>query len=173
MTNWPNKAGMNAFYGNPDANNDGARDPTWQAANLTTIVPPYQMVLAWDGNGDGKLNDPVRKITVHKKCADSLLRILTAIKAHYGTQANIEDARMHLFGGVDNFRAKRGQKGLSVHAYAAAIDLDPARNGFGVKYDPAKGMMPKAVVEIFAKEGWVWGGLWAKGDAMHFQAAAV
>ena len=31
--------------------------------------------------------------------------------------------------------------------------------------------MPAAVVDIFADEGWQWGGRWHNADAMHFQAA--
>lgn len=168
MTNWPkqNAAAMNAFYGSPDANKDGSPDVKWEAANLVSIKPPYRMVLAWDKAKE------VKTIRVHKKCADSLMRILTGIKDHYGSQAAIERARMHLFGGVYNFRLMRGGSSLSIHSWAAAIDLDPERNGFGVKYDESKGMMPLAVVRIFKAEGWDWGGLWSKGDAMHFQAAA-
>jgi hypothetical protein len=158
---------MSAFYGNPDTNSDGQPDKAWEAANLVRITPPYRMVLAWDPKR------MVSTILVHRKCSDSLLRILTAIKAHYGTQAAIDAARMHLFGGVYNFRLMRGGSSLSIHSWGAAIDLDPERNGLGVKYNPAKGMMPAPVIAAFEAEGWTWGGRWKRGDAMHFQAANV
>lgn len=170
MTNaWPSQspAAMNKFYGDPDADRNHAPDRRWEETKLITIIPPYTMVLAWD------LKAPVKGIRVHKRCANSLLHVLEAIKAHYGSQAAIEKARMHLYGGCHNFRLKRGGSSLSIHSWGAAIDLDPEHNGFGVKYSEKKGMMPQAVVALFKNEGWTWGGLWSTPDAMHFQAAGV
>jgi D-alanyl-D-alanine carboxypeptidase len=163
MTNWPNQAGMNAFYGNPDVNNDGVADLDWQAVSLTTITPPYPMFYA------GK---PVKRITCHKRVADSLLRILTEIGRAYG-ETDRRRLGLDEFGGVYNFRRKRGGKTLSIHSWAAAIDLAPSINAFGRKYNEAAGMMPMKVVRIFEREGWTWGGLWSNHDAMHFQAASV
>lgn len=160
----PDAASLNAFYGNPDPNHDGVADRAWEDANLTRLAPPYRMALAWDPTKS------VSTIRVHKKCAPSLDRILHAIAAHYGTQEAIDAARMHLFGGCYAFRLKRGGTSLSNHSWASAIDLDPARNGFGVKWRPNAGMMSEAVVDLFAAEGWRWGGKWATADAMHFEA---
>lgn len=167
MSAWPKQSAMSSFYGNPDTNHDGQADAAWEAANLVSIKSPYRMVLAWD------VSRTVSTIRVHKKCADSLLRVLTAIKAHYGTQEAIDAARMHLYGGCYNFRLMRGGSSLSIHSWGAAIDLDPERNGLGVKYNSAKGMMPAPVIAAFAAEGWVWGGKWSRPDGMHFQAAIV
>ncbi|MGL4811551.1 MAG: M15 family metallopeptidase [Beijerinckiaceae bacterium] len=166
-TVWPlqNSAGMNAFYGNPDANRDGRADPVWMATHLVRVKPPYSMQWSWGGD--------VATLTVHRACAESLLRALDAIARLYGSQAAIEKARMHLCGGVFNFRAKRGGHTLSIHSWGAAIDLDPERNGFGRRYVENRGMMPLRVVECFAAEGWVWGGRWSTPDAMHFQAARL
>jgi D-alanyl-D-alanine carboxypeptidase-like protein/putative peptidoglycan binding protein len=162
---WPRQRDMRAFYGDPDANGDGQADPAWVASNIVRITPPYRMVLAWDKGRQ------LRSISVHKKCAGNLTRILERIRDLYGSQAALEAARLHLYGGAYNFRLKRGGSTLSTHAYGAAIDLDPERNAFGRKYGPRAGMMPVEVVKIFQSEGWDWGGLWHKGDAMHFQAA--
>lgn len=164
---WPlqTTADLSRFYGNP--NGGGSANSQWEADNLVYVTPPYRMVLAWDPS------TVVTKIRVHRKVADSVLRILNAIKDHYGSQAAIEAARMHLYGGAYAYRPKRGGSSLSVHSYGCAIDLDPERNGYGVKYDERKGMMPAAVVAILQAEGWVWGGRWSKADAMHFQAARI
>lgn len=167
MANWPKQSAMSSFYGDPDTNDDGRPDAAWESANLVRITPPYRLVLAWD------TKRALSTILVHKKCADSLLRVLTAIKAHYKTQEAIDAARMHLFGGVYNFRLMRGGSSLSIHSWGAAIDLDPERNGLGVKYNAAKGMMPAPVIAAFEAEGWTWGGKWSRPDAMHFQAANV
>ena len=79
---------------------------------------------------------------------------------------------MHLYGGCYNFRLIKNSNRLSCHAWGAAIDLDPEKNPLGVKYDESKGMMPRAVINIFEAEGWKWGGRFTKRpDCMHFQAA--
>lgn len=162
MNNWPkqDRASMCAFYGNPDANGDGLSDRPWEVNNLTTIKPPYRMVLAWDPS------KTLSTIRCHKKVAESLLRVLNGILAHYGSQEAVEKARMHLYGGCWSFRPMRGGNALSVHSWGAAIDLDPEGNPFGGKVT-----MPVAVVDLFAQEGWTWGGPWRKSDGQHFQAA--
>lgn len=169
MEAWPKegRASMNAFYGDPDPNHDGIPDRAWEDANLVSITPPYRMVLAWAPN------QAVKTIRCHKKVAPSLLRVLNGILVHYGSQAEIEKARMHLYGGAYNFRMMRGGSALSIHSWGAAIDLDPERNAFGRRYDETHGMIPHAVCDLFAAEGWVWGGRWNKADAMHFQCATI
>jgi hypothetical protein len=168
MTDWPqpDAASLNAFYGNPDRDNNGVADRAWEDANLVNVAPPYRMVLSW-----APLS-PVKTIRVHRKCADSLLRALTGIRDHYGTQVEIERLGLHLYGGSYNFRLKRGGSTLSNHSWGGAIDINPAKNGLGVKWDESKGMMPHAVVDVFAAEGWAWGGRWKIADAMHFEAVA-
>lgn len=161
---WPLQSQMKAFYGDPDAGGDGVADRVWELNNLERISPPYRMVLAWD------TSKKVNSITVHKKCASSLLRILTRIAEHYGSEQAIEAARMHYFGGCYNFRMTRGGVTLSNHSYAAALDLDPAANGLGIRYKESNGMMPMAVVNIFEAEGWFWGGRFKRPDCMHFEA---
>jgi len=162
MNVWPKQSGMVVFYGNP-ARSDGAADPKWEAANLVAIAAPYPMFY------DGK---PVRTIRVHRLVADSLSRILMRI----GKEISIKDRQRYgldQFGGVHNFRRKRAGVSLSTHAFACAIDLAPALNPFKVAYGSRPNMMPMQVVKIFEAEGWVWGGLWSNGDAMHFQAAKI
>ena len=164
MTVWPLQSdlvAMRAIFGNPDANNDGAADPVWTRTHLTTIVPPYAMFYA------GK---PVRAITVNRGCSAALLAALTGIAKHYGTAAAIKAAGLDQFGGLYNFRVKRGNaSSLSMHAYGVAIDLDPVHNPFR----SAKFTMPAAVVKIFEDTGATWGGRWSpkSRDAMHFQWA--
>lgn len=168
-TAWPRQdaASMNAFFGNPDADHNGVVDPAWEAANIVSIAPPYRMALAWAPA------QPVKGIRVHRKAAESLQRVLSAVLAHYGSQAAIEAARMHLYGGAFNFRLKRGGHTLSNHSWGSAIDLDPERNGFGVRWQDGRGMMPTPVIEAFRAEGWTWGGPWSTPDAMHFQACSL
>ncbi len=166
MNKWPkqNPAAMNAFYGDPDVNNDLTQDLDWAVKNLTQIVPPYPMFYA------GK---PVKLITCHVKVADSLKRILGQIGEAFDA-AERKQYGLDEYGGVNNFRAKRSNPdSLSVHSWACAIDLSPTINAFRVKYGSRPNMMPPLVVDFFEAEGWTWGGPWSNGDAMHFQAADI
>lgn len=164
---WPkqNVSMMNLFYGDPDGNRDGLPDPRFEAEHLTYIEPPYPMVFSWN-------EQTVKRIRVNKKCADSLHRILERI-GHEITPLEREKAQLNRLGGVYNFRLMRGKNQLSTHSWGAAIDLAPALNPLGKRYDHTKGMMPVKAVKLFQEEGWIWGGLWPRPDAMHFQACII
>jgi len=54
---------------------------------------------------------------------------------------------------------------LSVHTWAAAIDIDPSTNGIGAKTD-----IPDWAIRVLKDWGAVWGGDWTRyPDPMHFQ----
>lgn len=165
MTEWPLQRDCAAYYGTPDPNGNGVPDRAWEDANLVWIRPRWMMVLAWDRSRT------VKRIRIHKSCAPSLERVLDGIAQQYPGQEQLERHRLHLFGGAYHFRLMRGSTKLSMHAYGCAIDLDPEGNPLGCRW--RTGMIPRAVVEAFAREGWVWGGGWKRPDAQHFQAARV
>ena len=166
--NWPHEKDLREFYGNPDSDANGVSDPAWERHNLTTVAPPYRMVLAWD------VTREVRGIRVHKKCALSLLSVLQKVNGIYdGNPQKIEDDRLHLYGGAYNFRLMRGGTRLSMHAYGAAIDLDPSNNPLGKGWEPGQGMIDMRVVKVFEDAGWVWGGRWHRPDCQHFQAVLL
>jgi hypothetical protein len=147
---WPksDQASLRAFYGAPG-----------DEGNLVTIDFPYPTFY------DGKR---VLKTRVNKRCAASLLRVLTRIGESYGKDRGIiEEAED--YGGCFNFRLKRGGSSYSLHAYGAAIDLDADDNTFRDSW-PAKADMPLEIMEEFAKEGWLSAGAFWGYDAMHFQA---
>lgn len=162
MTNWPLQKDCDKFYGNPRGAN-GMASAKWESANLVNITPPFIMRYA------GK---PVKTLRVHKKCAESLLRVLNALWVAAGKkQAVIDEWGVSTYGGAYNFRLMRGGTSLSMHSWGCAIDLDPANNGLG-DTTPRFFKYPQ-VAKAFADEGWEWGGSWSgKGiDSMHFQAA--
>lgn len=164
MPTWPKQSQCDTYYGNPRGR-DGRASMAWESANLTRIEPPYRMTYA------GK---PIKTLTIHKKCADSLLRVLTRIWQVSGEdQKKIDQAGASIYGGSYNFRLTRGGSVLSMHAYACAVDLDPARNAFHDQ-TPNFDNYPW-VVKAFEDEGWIWGGRWQgrSKDGMHFQAARV
>lgn len=181
---WPkqNAEAMNAFYGNPDANQDGRPDPEWESKNLVRIVPPYTLYYPMeDENGKiVKRSKVMKTLWVHKKCAASLTRVLTKIGKMIPPEA-IKRHELDLCGGVYNFRLKRNGRTLSMHSWGSAIDLSHLINYFGRKYKRSSVwgersprndiMMPMEVRKMFEAEGWTWGGLWSTPDGMHFQAA--
>lgn len=158
MTTWPLQRDCANFYGDPrDAN--GKASAAWESKNLVLIKCP------WTLRYDGK---PVSGIRIHKKCAESLTRVLNAIWERCGrSQEEIDRIGMSVYGGSYNFRVMRGGSSLSMHSYGCAVDFDPPRNGLGNK-NPA---MDRRVIEEFEREGWEWGGHWSRPDGMHFQAA--
>jgi len=147
---WPfsTQEDLRDFYGEPG-------DET----NLVTINFPFPMYYG------GQL---VTKSRCHKKVADSLLRVLKRIGNFEGGTREILEP-VSDYGGIYNFRNKRGGTRLSVHAWGAAIDLDSDDNTFKDPW-PIKADMPFEVMEAFAEEGWVSAGAFWGYDAMHFEA---
>ena len=154
MTNiWPKQdyASMVAYYGNV-------------GENQTKLVLPYPMRLAWD------TSKTVTKITCHSKVHDSLESILSNIYDSYSKDLTaVKNDRLDLYGGCLNVRKVRGGSSWSIHSWGAAIDLDPDNNTMSMHRDQAK--MPKAIIDIFIKEGWISMGQSKNYDFMHFQAA--
>lgn len=146
----PDQKSLKRFYG--EAGDE---------SNLVMIDFPYPMFYG------GK---HVTRTRIHKKCADSLLRVLTAIRDLFPHHPQIEDAAQD-YGGVYNFRAKRGGSSYSVHAWGAAIDLDADDNTFRDSW-PMKADMSLEIMECFAREGWKSAGAFWGYDAMHFEATA-
>lgn len=146
----PDEAGLRAFYGEPG-----------DESRLVSIAFPYPM--SYDGR-------EVLRTRVHERCAESLLRVLADIHGRHGGEPAIL-AIATRYGGVFNFRRKRGGGTWSLHARGAAIDLDPGGNGFLMPW-PHRARMPLEIIECFAREGWLSGAIAWGHDAMHFQATS-
>ena len=63
---------------------------------------------------------------------------------------------------------------MSMHGYAAAIDLNLNYSDYWLwnsksKTIPYKNRMPRQIVEIFERNGFIWGGKWYHYDTMHFE----
>lgn len=169
MPTWPReiRSELDAFYGKHVLKADGTPTSAWVKAHLTIIRLPYPMVPSWQPE------DTVTRIQCHRLVAESLRTILQQILDHYGSVDSVRSARMQLYGGAYNYRRISGSANLSLHAYGAAIDLDPEHNPLGRAWAPDAGMMPQEVVQIFADQGWKWGGNFhSRPDCMHFQATS-
>jgi len=148
---WPksDQASLRAFYGEPG-----------DESNLVPIEFPYAMYY------DGK---PVKRTRCHRKVAASLLRVLSAIRGIVAEHPEHKDEAED-YGGVFNFRPKRGGTSWSLHAWGAAIDLDADDNTFRDSW-PMKADMPLEIMEAFAREGWISAGAFWGYDSMHFEAS--
>lgn len=75
------------------------------------------------------------------------------------------------------WRPIAGTQRLSAHAYGIAIDLNTAYSDYwrwggyeeGQTGIPYRNRMPLALVSIFERHGFVWGGRWYHEDTMHFE----
>lgn len=176
MNNWPMQRDMNDFYGNPDVNQDGLADAAWEADNIVRIQSPYPLFYPNEDQNGRIIKRAVpwarKGLPVHKFCAESLQRCLAGIAQAF-TPEEIQRFELDICGGAYNFRLMRSGRALSIHSWGAAIDLSHLINAYRRTYNEAAGMMPQRAVQIFASEGWTWGGRWTPGDAMHFQAARV
>ena len=150
---WPHDdtASLIAFYGNPDK-------PSF-AGNLLLVTPPFQM---WFGE------QQVKGVTIHKKCAASLMAVFDSLWEHYGhDQKKVDDSGLSSFSGSYNNRSIRGSSRKSCHAFGAAIDIDAEDNAMHTA-----GSMDPAIIAAFKAQGWFWGGdFHSRTDPMHFQAA--
>jgi hypothetical protein len=160
MIKWPSQstAELIAFYGNPRGDG-GHPSIEWERRNLVRAPVPYAM---WYRE-DAHTPVVVSNIAIHRRCADSLHRVLLAMTAC----PSGDSARF--FSGSYCFRAMRGSNKLSMHSYGCAIDFDAEHNPFHSGDHTLHGHSP--LVVAFEAEGWIWGGRWNNPDAMHFQAA--
>jgi hypothetical protein len=78
--------------------------------------------------------------------------------------------------GVFSCRAVKDTGRPSMHAYAAAIDLNLKISDYwlwqspkGGGFIPYRNRMPQEIVDIFEKHGFIWGGKWYHYDTMHFE----
>jgi len=150
---WPTQAECPSFYGSSEA---AIR------AQLVSVHVPWLM------------NGKTQTIEIHKKCAESLNRVVNFIWEQCGkSQEQIHKFGYDIFDGSFNWRFIAGTNKPSVHSYAAAIDFNAAANpqhATNTKFKP-----DSLITQAFETEGWIWGGRWSVGsvDAMHFQAARV
>jgi hypothetical protein len=160
MQAWPFQKDCDAYYGNPRGKG-GSYSPAWAAANLVHVPCPWPLFIE---------KKAVAFITIHRRCSESLTRVLTNI-AHRCTPAEIKALKYDVFDGSFNYRPMRGSRALSMHSYGCAIDWDAEDNPFRSKKHTFKSDSP--LVLAFKAEGWAWGGDWDAPDAMHVQAARV
>ncbi|MBV9989970.1 MAG: M15 family metallopeptidase [Alphaproteobacteria bacterium] len=72
--------------------------------------------------------------------------------------------------GTYNCRAVKDTGRRSMHAYGAAIDLNLHASDYWLwETGGWRNRMPRAIVDIFERHGFIWGGRWDHYDTMHFE----
>jgi hypothetical protein len=77
--------------------------------------------------------------------------------------------------GTYNCRVIAGTTRMSMHAFAAAIDISTEVTDYWLWNEPVDGRIPYRnkvpfeIVSIFEKHGFIWGGKWYHYDTMHFE----
>lgn len=130
---------------------DGTVEPAagWVSANIRTGSVPI-----------------LGRVTCHRVMLSQLRAALREIvDGGLADAINVRD-----YGGcyVPRFIGHDPGKGLSLHTWGVAIDLNVAGNQRGTAGD-----IDRRVVAIFKKWGFAWGGDWEWSDPMHFELAAI
>lgn len=152
---WPRQKDVPKFYGAV-------------GTNQTQIEVPFDMVLAW------AKSTRIKKITLHKKVAESAERVFNQIANDYSKKER-EDLGINLFGGSLNVRKMRGGSSWSMHSWGIAIDFDPERNQLQWSAERARLADPDAYLfwKAWEKEGWLSLGRARNYDWMHVQATRL
>jgi hypothetical protein len=155
----PRQRDVEQFYGKPGLAIE---------SQLMFVDLKYPLRLDWS------LGQSVRRLRLHKKCAETAATALAEVFDHYG-QAKARELGLDRYAGGYNHRKMRGGNSWSMHAYGCAMDFHAGPNGLKVKCPDALFCGPdyKDFLDIMERNGWLpairlWG-----ADAMHFQAARL
>jgi hypothetical protein len=129
----------------------------------TGEVAPHLRDVAW-------LKGKVR-FTTANGAADALERVVADLRKLPSemTKYLVPDS------GTYNCRRIAGTDRRSMHAYAAAIDINTDFTDYWLWSKPVDGLypyrnrIPFAIAEIFERRGFIWGGKWYHYDTMHFE----
>lgn len=112
-------------------------------------------------------------VTTVNGVAEALERVSAALERELPAEMRAIAATT---AGVFVWRKVRGSKRQSPHSYATAIDIGVKWSDYWDwnKPDAAgryrwKNRFPLAIVSIFERHGFIWGGKWSHFDTMHFE----
>ena len=78
--------------------------------------------------------------------------------------------------GTYNCRPIAGTERMSMHAYGASIDINTKYSNYWRWSKPGKdgkivwaNQIPKEIIDVFERHGFIWGGRWYHYDTMHFE----
>jgi hypothetical protein len=99
---------------------------------------------------------------------------LKAVSAEIDVQLPAISRAAYPIAGILSCRPVADTGKMSMHGYAAAIDLNLNFSDYWLwqkKADPIpyRNRMPQEIVDIFERHGFIWGGKWYHYDTMHFE----
>lgn len=113
------------------------------------------------------------KVTKVNKVHKALEKVSAELDAHPELKPYLSD-----IGGMFNWRKIRGTNRLSMHSFGMTIDINTRYSDYWqwtcrcteeeVKL-PYQNRIPQKIVDIFEKNGFIWGGKWYHYDTMHFE----
>lgn len=128
-------------------------------------VAPQLVSLVWLPSSWGR---PI-EFTAVNHAAEAL----AAVSAEIDALPDHERRAAYPIAGTYDCRSVADAGQPSMHAYGAAIDLNLAYSNYWMweKNRAARSVnrMPRSIVEIFERHGFVWGGKWRHFDTMHFE----
>ena len=146
---------LTAFYGKPG-----------DESQHQFIQLPYPMKLAWEPSKE------ITRMRIHQKCAEDFSNFFNDIFNYY-SPAQIAEWGLDMFGGSYNNRAIRGGSRASTHAFACAVDLNPAENQLTWGRERALFGRPefRVLMEMATANNLINLGMKQDFDFMHFEAA--
>lgn len=112
------------------------------------------------------------KFTSANGASEQLKKVAAEIAQHPDLRKYVDCS------GTFYWRPVRGAKRLSAHSYGIAIDIAVSNSDYWLWKNPGASetkkityanRIPKKLVEIFERHGFVWGGAWYHFDTMHFE----
>jgi len=106
--------------------------------------------------------------------ADAFGRVEAQLRRILAADPSLRRFLLPASGGVV-WRVIAGTHRLSVHSFAAGVDVSPKGNPYWRSFPPGTNILPTrqgfppAVVAAFEAEGFIWGGKWSEFDVMHFE----
>jgi hypothetical protein len=101
---------------------------------------------------------------------------LAAVSAELDRLPDRFDVYLTPSAGTYNCRVIAGTDRVSAHGYAIAIDIAVARSHYWRNVKPEadggylwRNAIPREIVDIFERHGFIWGGRWYHYDTMHFE----
>lgn len=162
--------------------------------NRKASPPPNYtfFMLLFNGRNRNEIIKQIRRsrflgydVWVHQRVVEPLRRVQTKIYEAQKTNTEVKKFLKELNQCWSfNWRVIADSGKLSNHSWGSAIDLLPAnyknkkiywfweaaRDDFWMKIMPYRRWIPpKAVIEAFESEGFIWGGKWTLWDNMHFE----
>lgn len=162
--------------------------------NRKASPPPNYtfFMLLFNGRNRNEIIKQIRRsrflgydVWIHQRVVEPLRRVQTKIYEAQKTNTEVKKFLKELNQCWSfNWRVIADSGKLSNHSWGSAIDLLPAnyknkkiywfweaaRNDYWMKIMPYRRWIPpKAVIEAFESEGFIWGGKWTLWDNMHFE----